>query len=48
MELLANEIRPKSLNDVVGQEHLIGENKVIRNLVENKKLFSKPCPRMSA
>ncbi len=40
MELLANEIRPKSLNDVVGQEHLIGENKVIRNLVENKKLFS--------
>ena len=40
MELLANEIRPKSLNDVVGQEHLIGENKVIRNLVENGKLFS--------
>lgn len=40
MELLANEIRPKSLNDVVGQEHLIGENKVIRNLVENEKLFS--------
>ena len=40
MELLANEIRPKSLNDVVGQEHLIGENKIIRNLVENGKLFS--------
>ena len=40
MELLANEIRPTSLKDVVGQEHLIGENKVIRNLVDNGKLFS--------
>ena len=40
MELLANNYRPKSLKEVIGQEHLIGENKIISNLVKNKKLFS--------
>ena len=40
MELLANKYRPKSLDDIVGQSHLIGENKIITNLVKNKKLFS--------
>lgn len=39
-EPLAIKMRPKCLNDVVGQEHLIGENKIIRNMVNNKKLFS--------
>ena len=40
MNLLAIKMRPKSLKDVIGQKHLIGENKVISNLVKNKKLFS--------
>lgn len=40
MEPLAILMRPEKLDDVIGQEHLIGENKVIRNLVNNKKLFS--------
>jgi len=40
MELLANILRPKKLEDVIGQTHLIGEDKVISNLVNNKKLFS--------
>ena len=40
MELLANKIRPKKLCDVIGQEHLIGENKIIYNLIKNKKMFS--------
>ena len=40
MELLANKIRPKKLSDVIGQEHLIGENKIIYNLIKNKKMFS--------
>ncbi len=40
MELLANMLRPKKLDDVIGQEHLVGKNKVLRNLVENKKMFS--------
>ena len=40
MKPLAHDIRPQKLDDVIGQKHLIGENKVIRNLVNNKKLFS--------
>ena len=39
-DLLAIKLRPKSLNDVIGQKHLIGDNKIITNLVKNKKLFS--------
>ena len=33
-------MRPQSIDDVVGQKHLLGPNKVIRNLVNNNKLFS--------
>ncbi len=40
MELLANILRPKSLNDIVGQTHLVGKDKVLTNLIKNKKLFS--------
>lgn len=40
MELLANQMRPQSLKDVIGQKHLIGEGKVLTNLVSNGKLFS--------
>ena len=40
MELLANKMRPKSLKDIIGQKHLIGEDKVLTNLVKNGKLFS--------
>ncbi len=40
MEPLAIIMRPNKLDDVIGQKHLIGENKVIRNLVNNKKIFS--------
>ncbi len=40
MELLANILRPEKLSDVVGQDHLIGKDKIIYNLLKNKKLFS--------
>lgn len=40
MELLANQLRPKSLDEVIGQKHLIGEDKVLTNLVRNGKIFS--------
>ena len=40
MRPLADMIRPEKLDDVVGQRHLIGEGKIIRNLVKNKKIFS--------
>ena len=39
-EPLANILRPTKLKEILGQKHLIGENKVISNLVKNKKLFS--------
>ena len=37
---LALILKPKSLNDIVGQNHLIGEGKILTNMVKNKKLFS--------
>lgn len=40
MEPLASKIRPKNLNDFVGQEHLVGENKPLRLAIEAKHVFS--------
>lgn len=40
MELLANELRPEKLDDILGQEHIIGKGKIINNLIKNKKMFS--------
>ena len=40
MRPLADILRPLKLDDVAGQKHLIGKGKVIRNLVNNKKIFS--------
>ncbi len=37
---LAYKLAPETLGDVVGQRHLIGEDKIISNLVKNRKLFS--------
>ena len=37
---LALKLAPKSLDDVIGQRHLIGKGKILTNLVKNKKLFS--------
>ncbi len=39
-EPLANKLRPNKLSLVLGQEHLIGKDKVLTNLVKNKKIFS--------
>lgn len=39
-EPLANALRPKKISDVIGQEHLIGKDKILTNLVKNKKIFS--------
>ena len=40
MNLLANDKRPCKLSEVIGQTHLIGKDKVLSNLVKNKKIFS--------
>lgn len=39
-EPLANYLRPNKLSDVIGQEHLVGKDKILSNLVKNKKIFS--------
>lgn len=38
MQTLANKFRPKSLDDIVGQEHILGKGKVLRRLIENKNV----------
>ena len=40
MEPLANKIRPTSLKDFVGQQHLVGPGKPLRIAIEQKHLFS--------
>lgn len=37
---LALKLAPTTLNEVIGQTHLIGDDKILTNLVKNKKLFS--------
>ena len=40
MEVLADKLRPKNLDEIIGQQHLVGKNKIIRNLVTNNHLVS--------
>ncbi len=40
MELLSNTLRPETLSDVIGQSHLVGQGKVLFNMVKNRKIFS--------
>jgi putative ATPase len=37
---LADRMRPRDLKEFVGQEHLVGPNKILRRLVEDKELVS--------
>lgn len=40
IEPLASKIRPHSLKDFIGQEHLVGKNKPLRIAIEKQHLFS--------
>src|SRR3990167_6119061 len=40
MEPLASRLRPTTLDDVVGQEHLVGEGKLLHVAIDKKHLFS--------
>ena len=37
---LAYKLAPNNLKEVIGQSHLIGKDKILTNLVKNKKIFS--------
>lgn len=39
-EPLAIKLRPKNIDEIIGQTHLVGENAPIRNFVNNGKIFS--------
>lgn len=39
-EPLAMKMRPETISEIVGQSHLVGKNKILYNLVKNKRLFS--------
>jgi len=40
MEPLAYRLRPKNFEDVVGQDHLVGENGVIKKMIDKNTFFS--------
>ncbi len=40
MEPLAERLRPKTFDDFIGQEHLVGKNGVIRRMIDNNNLHS--------
>ena len=40
MDNLAVKLRPKKIDEIIGQTHLIGEGKILTNLVKNKKIVS--------
>jgi putative ATPase len=37
---LAARIRPRTLEEYIGQEHIVGEGKLLRRAIESDKLFS--------
>lgn len=37
---LAHKVRPQSIDEIIGQEHLVGKDEILRNLVEHKELYS--------
>lgn len=39
-EPLAIKLRPKKISEIIGQQHLVGNDKVLFNMVHHKKLFS--------
>ena len=39
-EPLAVRMRPKRLDDFVGQEHILGPDKLLRRLIESDKIYS--------
>ncbi len=40
IENLALSMRPKTIDQIIGQDHLVGEGKIIRRMVEAKRLSS--------
>ncbi|MDE7433937.1 MAG: hypothetical protein K2M43_02290 [Mycoplasmoidaceae bacterium] len=39
-ELLSNILRPKSLDHMIGQSHLLNENSLVKQMIKTKTLYS--------
>lgn len=39
-EPLAERLRPSSIDEIVGQDHLLGKGKILRNMIESDKVPS--------
>ena len=39
-EPLAIKLRPNDINNIIGQKHLLGKDKILYNLIKNKKIYS--------
>ena len=37
---LAEILKPKTISDIIGQSHLVGDGKILSNMIKNKKIFS--------
>ena len=37
---LADKLRPKSLDEIVGQDHLLGRGRVLRRMIEQDRISS--------
>ena len=37
---LAERLRPQTLNDYIGQQHLVGEDGVLRRMIDSKRVSS--------
>lgn len=40
MQPLAYRVRPRYFNDIIGQDHLVGENGIIKKMIDNNNLMS--------
>ena len=40
MQPLAERLRPQTLDEYIGQKHLVGEGAVIRRMIEQKRIAS--------
>lgn len=38
MQPLADRLRPSTLDDIVGQKHILGEGKPLRKIIESNKI----------
>ena len=40
MEPLASRLRPETIDEVIGQKHIVGEGKILSSMIRNKKLLN--------